>query len=501
MDDLPELPFEQMLSYLSLEDRLKARAVSRKWYHWINSFKVKSLCYSNRSSGIIWKRRRWVNGAFAQNFISSSRFATFFDTFGQTILSSLKHLRLCGLLLKKRNRKAFTRTLNSLSQLEQLDIIQVEFYQQDVFKLKKLNIIQTELNQQDVFKLNLPMLTSLQLEEVYGIEKLTLEAPRLREVKLACSHLRVEIVDSESVERLLVDSSAYIDVKKLKNLQYLYVDYLPGIDSTLLSSLQHLKEIHTNKPGDVSKLLAEKQRSGRDELKIYFRGLLLNGPDDPAIIALDEPYYLNTESFVCLAENPSRWADEIPFDSYLHYSAVEAVAPGLEVDLLKRFTDLDHIDVRRPVRDIQRFLDLLMNLQHISTLIFRCDQQQDLFDRLPEHCAVQSLFINRRPSDLAFLFRLKHLIYLDINWSIDSETVRRAFEELPFFSSLRFYCPGRDCVTIVSIHPKQFHVSIGKEKKIFSDLNAAIKFIFRKEKPSKPKKCRRPKVASICSVH
>ena len=49
------------------------------------------------------------------------------------------------------------------------------------------------------------MLTSLQMEEVKGIDsflikKLTLKAPTLREVKImACSGLRLEIVPGESV--------------------------------------------------------------------------------------------------------------------------------------------------------------------------------------------------------------------------------------------------------------------------------------------------------------
>ena len=100
----------------------------------------------------------------------------------------------------------FARTLNSFSQLEQLDIIRVGS------------------NLQDMFNLNLPMPTSLQLEEVYGFEKLILGAPRLRELKiLECfSGLRVEIVHCESVERFLVDRWEYTEVKKLKNLQYLY---------------------------------------------------------------------------------------------------------------------------------------------------------------------------------------------------------------------------------------------------------------------------------------
>lgn len=99
MDELPELPFKQILGQLSLADRLKSRRVSRSWYHRINNSKVNSLCYSARPLGFIEGKSRWATGSFAQNFINSTRFTGFFDTFAPTILSNLKRLRLCDLNL------------------------------------------------------------------------------------------------------------------------------------------------------------------------------------------------------------------------------------------------------------------------------------------------------------------------------------------------------------------------------------------------------------------
>ena len=472
MDELPELPFEQVLSYLSLKDRLNARTVSRAWRNTFDRYPLNTLCYSNRPIGRILGKSRWVSGAFTQNFINSRRFASFFDTFGQTILFSLKHLRLCDLYLTKRDREAFARILNSFSQLEELDVIWSELKQQDV--------------------LNLPMLTSLQLFEVHGIKKLTLEAPRLQKVTFRhCYNLSVEIIPGESVERLLVDHWEYTDMEKLKNLQFLYVDYLTDIDSTFLSSLQQLKEIYTNERDDVSELFEKKRRLGRANLKIYLCGLLLNGPHDPAINALRDSYYdnLNGEWFVFLAENRSRLADEIPFYSSLYYSDIERVAPGLEVDLLKRFTDLKEVTIDRPVQDIQRFLDLLKNCENIVDCRFESDYPQDLFDRLPEHCAVQELTLCRapsdffnRPSNLAFLFRLKHLIHLHVGGSIDTETVRRALNELPVLSSFKFVYDHK-MASIRIRHSKQFTVSVDKQMTTVADLNAAIEFIVGTKRP------------------
>ena len=309
----------------------------------------------------------------------------------------------------------------------------------------------------------------------------------------------MEIVHGESVERLLVDRWECTEVKNLKNLQYLYVKSLPAIDSTFLTGLDQLKEIHTNDPHDGHwKLFEQKRQYGRTDLKIYLCGLLLNGPDDPVVDDLgDDPYYLDDdpvrnalydsdlnylteELLVCLAENRSRLADEIPFYRSIYYAVFEDVPSGLDVDLLKRFTDLNEITAYRSVQDTQSSLDLLKNCESIIELQFECDQPQDLFDQLPEHCAVQWLSLSYPPSDLNFLFRLKHLIELYLDWSIDSETVRRAFQELPALYLFSFrYDQKRASIDIEN--PKEIQVSVDDEQKTFNNLNAAIEFIFENQ--------------------
>ena len=65
MNDLPVLPFEKILSYLSLKDLIKSRAVSRRWYRMINSFRVKRICISESPIGFIFEKNRLVSNAFA----------------------------------------------------------------------------------------------------------------------------------------------------------------------------------------------------------------------------------------------------------------------------------------------------------------------------------------------------------------------------------------------------------------------------------------------------
>ena len=358
MDDLPELPFEKVLSYLSLRDRLKARAVSRRWYHKINSFKVQTLCYSDWPRDFIHGKDRWVSGAFAKNFISSRRFESFFKAFGRSVLSRLKHLRLCELRLDLESRTAFSRTLKSFGQLEEL------------------NIIRVYCSQNRTFKLTLPMLTSIHLEKLSGFKKLTLDASRLRKVKiLDCPDLRLDLFHDESVEELLVDRLECTKVKNLKNLKCLYTSCYSSIDPTLLSSLEQLNEVHTMHPIEALGLFELKERP--DNLKIYLFGLSLNDLNDPAISSF--------EVLLRSAGNRSRLADEIPLCRWFLSSSINCFASGMEINFLKRFVDLVEIRANQPVQDVQRFLDLLKNLENVVQLHFQCAQPQDLFDRLPEH--------------------------------------------------------------------------------------------------------------------
>ena len=288
MGDLPELPFEQILSYLSVEDLLKSRAVSWSWYYRINSFRVKSLCFSRHPWGV-FHGKRLISGAFSQNFISCAQFASFFNTFGQTILSNVKHLSLCVFKLNRKDRLSFLNLLNSFGQLEELEIIWFEYHP----------------HTEKAIELNLPMLHSIHLEEVVGISRLTLDALRLKRVELRkCSNLRLDLVHAESVERLLVDRLEYMPVKKLKSLKQLYIQKDPATDPTLLSELEQLKEVHLFNLDDISKVsefFEQKQRYGRADLKIYFHGLLLNGADDPAIGSFGDLLLTLRR----LAENPS----------------------------------------------------------------------------------------------------------------------------------------------------------------------------------------------------
>ena len=470
MDQLPELPFELMLSYMSLQDRLRSRAVSRAWKTKIDQFRVKSLCYSKRPKDFIYRKRRWVSGAFAENFICSIRFALFFNTFSRSTLSNLKHLRICDLYLSgKKNPTEFTKTLNSFCHLEELDIIRSSFRYSD-YRLE--------------FELSLPMLKSIHFERFF-VDRLTLDAPRLQKVRIhKCMELYLDLVAVESVERVTIDKFEQIPVKQLKNLKQLYVrsSYRSSIDPTLLSSLSQLKEVYLNEREHLPEIFEQKRRYDRAYVKVYLSGLLLDGPEHPVIASHSYSYQ---KFFLHLAANQSRLAEEIPFYSYLHYSTIECVTPEVATNVLKRLTDLTEIIVDEQVRDTERFLLFLRTFGNIARLSFLSDQPRDLFDRLPEHSAVQKLTI-QLPPDPQFLYQLKHLNEL-YTGSLNADVILRVLEKLQLISLFEFSCIGKR----VKIEPKNskfidsFHIWIHESSsKILHDPYAAVQYIVESTRSS-----------------
>ena len=472
LNDLPLLPFEKILSYLSLEDRVRSRIVSRKWRDWIDSCKVNSLFYSECKKDYILGNRRLINGRFAQNFIHSPSLQPFFNVFGQSILSNLKKLHMCWIDHSVQDgATAFASIVNSFEKLEELGLFH-----------SGPNPIPSGYEFNPI-KLNLPNLNRITFEDLEAIKLMTLYAPRLQTVKLAyCENLNLQFAHAESVETLLIDDWNYTRVKKMKNLKHLrYSGSKSKIDKTFLSALKQLKEIHLINRTDINKIFSQKQSNGRADLKVYLCGLLLDGPDDPANNSGVE----NLEFFVYLTENPTKLADEFLNVFEVYYTGIEKVSQGEELNVLRRFIDCDTIVVSRPVKDLQRFFDTIKDLNKISTLGFQCEQQQQLFDQLPEHCAIQRLIISCETSDFGFLYKLTELVYIYLFCAIDVQVVRRVFEELAFVLLFQFRRANKMIKIEINPGVKQFEVTIGTKTRTASDLNAAIQFVIGNASPKK----------------
>ena len=148
----------------------------------------------------------------------------------------------------------------------------------------------------------------------------------------------------------------------------------------------------------------------------------------------------------------------------------------MEIPILNRFPDLYEILVDSPVQDVQRFLSVV---NRFNIADFFCPQPQDLFDRLPEHCAIQDFFITYQPEDLRFLFKLKNSIRLSLGFTISLELISEIFKELPFLSHFSFKYDYKWC-TIETGLSKVFEISISHGKiRTVSNVDAAIHHLIK----------------------
>ena len=478
MNDLPELPFKQILSYLSVEERLMARSVSRSWRQKFD-FQVKSLFFSKVPRGFIVEQRGMISGPFATNFISSPRFESFFSTFRVSVLCNLKGLRLCKLDVNKSNGTAFAQVLNSFEQLEELGLFR--FAEQST-------------EQRAEIKLKLPMLQNIHLEDLEGsFQKLTIDSPKLHKIRV---DLKVDLVHGDSVKELEVEYPDCVEIERLINLEVLHslCHWSRGTKSTLLDDLKNLKEIwlgFKSVPGDegesilphVVDLFEQKEKYNRADLKIYLCGLLLNGPD-PSIAFFRYDEFLSVKNFNYLKENEQRVAERIQLLNTLVYS------PDMDPNLVGKFVDLDCLLVPEEIADVSKFLKFLEIFPQISCIDFAGEQPPELFCDLSKHSAVQWLQICRAQRNSRFLLSLKHLVHLALKYSVGLGFVQEVFDELPFLISFEFKHNGKQ-VTIERRRLNKFRVLNDQWEAIFSgtSLTAAIEFIRQLNKRKFAKLC------------
>lgn len=129
------------------------------------------------------------------------------------------------------------------------------------------------------------------------------------------------------------------------------------------------------------------------------------------------------------------------------------------------------------------FLCFLKKSQNIVELYFGSAQPQDLFDQLPDHSAIQKLTLYTPPSDWAFLFRLKHLNFLDVRCSLDAKQIRKIHDELPFLSHFEFEYSNMLATIEVTrdsgwTHPERYRVWSNRITNAeVPDLEAAIQLL------------------------
>lgn len=448
MDDLPDLPFEQLLSYLDLKDLVRSRAVSKRWLAKIDSLRLHSLLYSGYAdSGHLLEKRRLVTGQFIQNYMRPSRLEPFFGNLAAPMLRALRHLRVCDLTISN----SFVQAVNSFGQLESLDIIRPGL---------------VKWSEENDFKLVLPNLKSIRLEEMKTVQLLVLDTPKLLQIVIrALRGFRLVVVAAGSVERVAIYSDLLLDLVKFENLKILHCKQFYRYADRILTTLKQLEELHFSEPQRIlSDLYDQKNRLNRSNLKIFYHGLCFDSFRDYAF--LPDWSGLSEALLIRMAMHPARLADEIPFYEHINYSEIERailrVANKLVCgSLWSKFSNLKRMMVDKEVLDVQQFLDFLKCLSNLVELQFHTFQPQRLFDQLHRGCTnLQRLEIGCLYPDLEFLFEHKHLLSLSVQKVIDGEFIRRCFEQLRWLRYFSFSL-NHKYYTISTDERGQFIVSSG----------------------------------------
>ena len=171
-------------------------------------------------------------------------------------------------------------------------------------KLESLHFFRVE-NLFGDFELILPKLKSIFIEYSYGCFGLTLDTPALSKVKICDCFPDLNILHPESVQTILIPRNHLLAMEQFKNLKFLHCEAFAKISDTFLNSLEHLEKLHLDydcTSNHLEQLHNQKQRYGRNDLEIYYRGLCL-----PAATLRDYPvrafYSLTREGLSFIAVN------------------------------------------------------------------------------------------------------------------------------------------------------------------------------------------------------
>lgn len=382
LDDLPLELFERiLLRHLDLCEVIRLRAVCRRWCVYIDNFSVTSLFLSELAADHIEDKRRLVVSRFEQNFIQTPQFDVFFDNFGTSLLSHLQHFRAANLNLQsacnaKSRSSAFVLVLNSFEQLQSLVLVRIESLDYQI-------------------QLTMPYLRTVHIEELSGLKNLTLDAPRLRKVKIWFNSFvfYLNVVHPGSVESIELDFyNRCLDRGGFRNLRLLYCECLTEINENFLLGLDRLQAIHLSGDYDsLRSLHSQKERLGLEQLKIYYHGLQLGRPSD----FIDFPHYILDETVIVgMIQNYWRLAEHLLYTS-INYSFIEKFALRMPVDFWARFVNVKALYVFNRLASELQFLNFLTNFENLVKLEFANQKQsQQLFNHLPHYCqSVQQLVI------------------------------------------------------------------------------------------------------------
>lgn len=450
--DLPFEVFRKILSYLRLEEILRARAVCRRWCAYIDFFNVPTLFYSQWPKEFIFDQNRLVSSQFATNYIQSLKFDCFFDAYADSIFARLKHLRICD--LDAGSNAALFEVLNrSFDQLKRLDLIRI-------------------VNCAPAIHFKSASIETLFLEELDGVQQFSVDAPELLNIRIwfvqYSKRFDLRLIKPEKIERLELDffDNGCLESGKFLNLKYLHTNDMSNITPALLQDLDQLREIHLIFPfAALQELLDQKRAYNRTNLKIFYHGLCLQ----PNEYRESSRWFNETVAELMIdARHQPNLAQTLPYQT-LSFSSIERVFTSVPDALWKRFTSLRKILVPENPQNMQQFREFLVKFDNILELEFHIDgpRCQRLLDQLVDYCpSVQALRIHSDAGlNFDFVLQFKRLTLLSIVYSnglFEEKLILAIFRELR--SLRKLHLNGCNCrLEINTRAPNEFDLKINDQ--------------------------------------
>lgn len=441
MNNLPPPLLAKVLNYLKLTEKIKFRLVCKEWAKRINEdCKLTSILVCSH----LQDKSRWYS-----KWMDTNEFADLRNVFPKGELRSL-----------------FVQSANQL-----LDNVQnLSFYYSDVITMNRLLAKFKRLERLLVYGLewlpgwntgqltiDQPMLRVLEIDIMYGIRPVIVNAPALKFVKLHVfnENQKFNFSHPQSVEHLELKESfakfdqAFEDFVNLKILvlsgkdEILKWNFSMGknekpIKDDLLCKMTSLKELHFFNTRLFDQLMQQKRKYKLDQLKLYLCGLNLTSVEQ----------YDHKKRLQLFVDHFPQLADQLYFEHTIDYDEMRALLPSLPDGFMARFTKLTKVVSSNAIEDENQFCEFLMQCRSIRSLQFEIGTvSEQLLKRMLMICPYlrelkiqdSDLSLDTPEPDafLKLLFGFKHLTKFEIDQRINLKFMKkvfRAFTDLDHFA-------------------------------------------------------------------
>ena len=415
IDDLPAEIICELFKLLPLKDLVACSAVNRRWRSIFSTFKLYRLVTID---DLLDYHINFCNSNRSVEQVELCHPTTFSHLADRPLLSSLKHLALCGDLPGFDLSK-----LNGFGQLAHLEIY---------FELGETNL-----------NLNLPKLKILEFHCFNYYCHVSIDCPELSFLVYGDfdEDNLLNLKHPETIRKLDTDMFRPSKLAQFKNVECLRTTELKNLSKATLRSMPKLKELHFNEKigrlirhqysrnGEIKRTLRQfmddLKELDRSNFKFRFAGFqlteaTLNEFDFGAELirrirdlAPEEYFYARNYHHI----DPD---DTLEFVYLLDYSLLlRNSVEEIPMCFFEKFTGVKSIVTNGRIEDADHFLNFLKSFSLLKSLTLnRVQLKQEFYDRLPAfaHSLIELVVVGCEPQlNFDFIGRMPFLMRLPIN--------------------------------------------------------------------------------------